>query len=257
MADARSHGLRARDTDRVDACTLLDSAHAAGELSDGEHAERTAKALAAKTFGELDVVLEDLQIPANLVNSPVVRPRRRGPSTRWKVAAAIVLAAALLGAFAGCVSRVAAPKPDLPDPTTGQGLASFVEAYKDHFGDTKADEITLFPTYVVIERRPEDPAAARDGYYRYDGGFHTTGDAPRSPGTDIIDLSVLDLKKIAGLLAGAPRSAGVPNGRISHVIIAHGKDGGPTVTVYVADGPKSGYFMVTATGEPIRINPPS
>ncbi|QVI22366.1 DUF1707 domain-containing protein [Nocardia tengchongensis] len=130
MADARSHGLRARDTDRVDACTLLDSAHVAGELTDGEHADRTAKALAAKTFGELDAVLEDLQIPANLVNSPVVRPRRRGPSTRWKVAAAIVLAAALLGAFAGCVSRVAAPKPDLPDPTTGQGLASFVEAYK-------------------------------------------------------------------------------------------------------------------------------
>lgn len=257
MADARSRGVRARDTDRVDACTLLDSARDAGELTDAEHAHRTSKAMAAKTFGDLDAVLDDLQIPANLVNSPVVRANRRGPSARWKVAAAIVVAAALLGVFAGCVSRVAAPKPDLPDPTTGQGLASFVEAYKDHFGDTEADEITLFPTYVVIERRPADPAAPRDDYYRYDGGFRTIGDIPRSPGTDIVDLSVLDLKKIAGLLAGAPQSAGVPNGRISHVTIAHGKDGGPTVTVHVADGPKSGYLKVTATGEPIMINLPS
>ncbi|MFD7846722.1 DUF1707 domain-containing protein [Nocardia sp. NPDC059764] len=257
MADARSRGVRARDTDRVDACTLLDSARDAGELTEAEHAHRTAKAMAAKTFGDLDAVLDDLQIPANLVNSPVVRANRRGPSARWKVAAAIVVAAALLGAFAGCVSRVAAPKPDLPDPTTGQGLASFVEAYKDHFGDTEADEVTLFPTYAVIERRPADPNAPRDDYYRYDGSFRSTGDIPRSPGTDIIDLSVLDLKKIAGLLAGAPKSAGVPNGRISHIIIGRGKDGGPMVTVYAVDGATSGYIKVTATGEPIMLNWPS
>lgn len=256
MADARSQGLRARDTDRVDACTLLDAAHAAGELTAAEHAQRTEKAMAAKTFGELDAVLDDLQIPANLVNSPVVRANRRGPSTRLRVAAVIVLAAAVLGAFAGCVSRTAAPKPALPDPTTGPGLASFVEAYKDHFGDTKADQVLLYPTYVVVQRR-KDSTSSRDDSIRYDGSFHTGGDAARSPGVDIFDMSALDVRKLAELLAGAPQTLGLPNGRISHVEIAHGADSGPVVSIYVADENRSGYLTVTAKGEPTGIYPPS
>ncbi|MGW5230036.1 DUF1707 SHOCT-like domain-containing protein [Nocardia niigatensis] len=256
MADARFQGLRARDTDRVDACTLLDTARDGGELTASEHADRTAKAMAAKTFGELDAVLDDLQIPANLVNSPVVRANRRGPSTRMRVAAAIVVAAALLGAFAGCVSRTTASAPAIPDPTTGPGMASFVAAYQDHFGDTRADQVLLYPTYVIIERR-KDPSAPRDAHIRYDGDFHAYDDIARSPGVDIFDMSVLDLKKIAALLAGAPQSAGVPNGRISHVEIARGADGNPVVTVYVDDGSQHGYFQVTATGEPMAIYPPS
>ncbi|MGV9836186.1 DUF1707 SHOCT-like domain-containing protein [Nocardia niigatensis] len=256
MADARFQGLRARDTDRVDACTLLDTARDGGELTASEHADRTAKAMAAKTFGELDAVLDDLQIPADLVNSPVVRANRRGPSTRMRVAAAIVVAAALLGAFAGCVSRTTASAPAIPDPTTGPGMASFVAAYQDHFGDTRADQVLLYPTYVIIERR-KDPSAPRDAHIRYDGDFHAYDDIARSPGVDIFDMSVLDLKKIAALLAGAPQSAGVPNGRISHVEIARGADGNPVVTVYVDDGSQHGYFQVTATGEPMAIYPPS
>ncbi|MGW4243739.1 DUF1707 SHOCT-like domain-containing protein [Nocardia sp. NPDC004722] len=256
MADARSQGLRARDSDRVDACALLDAARDAGELTAGEHAQRTAKAMAATTFGELDPVLSDLQIPRNLVNSPVVRANRRGPSTRWKVAAAILVAAAVLGAFAGCVSRSAAPKPALPDPTTGQGLASFVAAYKGHFGDTHADQVLLYPTYVTVQRRP-DPSAARDASIRYDGSFHNENDVARSPGTDLFDLAALDLPKIAALLAGAPQSAGVPSGKIGHIEIARGTDGNPVVTVYVADGSRQGYFKVTAKGEPMAIYPPS
>ncbi|APA95178.1 DUF1707 SHOCT-like domain-containing protein [Nocardia seriolae] len=254
MADA--HGLRARDSDRVDACALLDAARESGELTADEHAGRTAKAMAAKTFGELDAVLSDLQIPRNLFNAPVVRPSRRGPSTRWRVAAAIMVAAALLGAFAGCVSRTAAPKPELPDPTTGPGLASFVAAYQDHFGDTEADQVLLYPEYVLIERR-RDPASSRDAYIRYDGAFHDNSDTPRSPGTDIFDLAALDIPKLAALFAGAPRSAGVPDGRISHIEIARGGDGSPVVTVHVDDGSRSGHFVVTAKGEPMEIVPPS
>ncbi|GAB0102490.1 DUF1707 domain-containing protein [Nocardia sp. JMUB6875] len=256
MADARSQGLRARDTDRVDACTLLDAAHAAGELTAAEHTQRTSKAMAAKTFGDLDAVLDDLQIPANLVNSPVVRANRRGPSTRMRVAAVIVLAAAVLGAFAGCVSRTVAPKPELPDPTTGPGLASFVEAYQDHFGDTKADQVLLYPGYVLVQRR-KDNSASRDDYIRYDGTFHSSGDVARSAGQDAVDLTSLDVHKLAELLAGAPQTLGLQNGRISHVEIAHGPDGNPVVSIYVADEGRSGYLTVTAKGEPTAIYPPS
>ncbi|MFE3191210.1 DUF1707 domain-containing protein [Nocardia sp. NPDC059240] len=254
MADTRSQGLRARDSDRVDACSLLDAAHELGELSAVEHTQRTAKAMAATTFGELDAVLSDLQIPRNLVNSPVVRANRRGPSTRWRVAAAILVAAAVLGAFAGCVSRTAAPKPPLPDPTTGQGLASFVAAYKGHYGDTKADQVLLFPTYAIIARRKD--ASARDASIRYDGTFQSWSDTPRSPDMDVFDMALLDLPKLAALLAGAPQTLGLAGDRISHVEIAHGADGNPVVSIYVGENGKSGYLTVTAQGEPVAVYPP-
>ncbi|MVU80151.1 DUF1707 domain-containing protein [Nocardia sp. ET3-3] len=256
MADARNQELRARDTDRVDACSMLDAARESGELTSDEHAERTAKAMAAKTFGEIDAILSDLQIPRNLVNSPVVRANRRGPSTRMRVAAAIVVAAALLGAFAGCVSRTTAPEPPLPDPTTGAGLASFVEAYKEHFGDTRVDQVLLYPSYVVIERR-EDPTSGSDTSIHYDGSFRAGGDAARPKGPDTFDLSTLDIPTLAGLFAGAPRTLGMPNGRIAHVEISHGADGNPEVSIHVEDGTKSGYLTVTAKGEPRSINPPA
>ncbi|WP_405486851.1 DUF1707 domain-containing protein [Nocardia sp. NBC_00511] len=259
MTDMRSQLLRARDSDRVDACTLLDAARDSGELSADEHAQRTSKAMAAKLFGELDDVLRDLQIPRNLVNSPVVRPDRRTPSTRWRLAVIVLAVAAVVGGFAGCVAHTAAPKPPLPDPTTGAGLASFVAAYQAHFGDTKADQVLLFPTYVMVDRR-STPDTGRDASIRYDGGFSNFSDSARSSGEDTFDLAALDLRKLAALLAGAPESAGVPGGQIAHIGIERGADGGPEVSVYVdAAGGQSrgGWFKVTAKGEPIAIYPPS
>ncbi|AYF77574.1 hypothetical protein D7D52_31405 [Nocardia yunnanensis] len=114
----------------------------------------------------------------------------------------------------------------------------------------------LFPTHVVVQRRP-NPTAQRDAYIRYDGVFHDYNDVARSPGVDRFDLAALDLPRIAALLAGAPQSAGVPGGKIGHIEIARGTDGAPVVSVYVAEGSTSGWFRVTAKGEPMAIYPPS
>ncbi|WP_433716770.1 DUF397 domain-containing protein [Nocardia sp. CA-084685] len=68
-----------------------------GQLTEDEHAARTAKAMSAKSFGELDAVVGDLQIPDNLVDAPVVRVDRRRPR-RWLAPVAVIGAAAVLGA---------------------------------------------------------------------------------------------------------------------------------------------------------------
>ncbi|WP_228781520.1 hypothetical protein [Nocardia abscessus] len=54
----------------------MDRARADGQLSEEEHdaltelAARTATAVRAESFGELDALIGDLQIPEELVNAP-------------------------------------------------------------------------------------------------------------------------------------------------------------------------------------------
>jgi hypothetical protein len=55
--------LLAADEDRNAAVNLLSDAYAQGRLSSAELEQRTGKALAARTYGELDAVLEGLQRP--------------------------------------------------------------------------------------------------------------------------------------------------------------------------------------------------
>lgn len=61
--------LLAADEDRNAAVNLLSDAYAQGRLSSAELEQRTGQALAARTYGELDAVLEGLQRPVR--NHPV------------------------------------------------------------------------------------------------------------------------------------------------------------------------------------------
>lgn len=253
MADYRNQGLRARDADRVDACALLDTARAEGELTEAEHARRTAAAMQARTFGDLDKLIDDLQIPANLVGSALIRPQRRNDLRRWQIAIAAVCVATVVGALGGCVARDTVSKPDMPDATTGAGLASFVAAYRDHFGDGSVDQAALFPGYVSIERA--SGKEGREDRYYYDGAFRGSGDSSRSSDVRSLDLSTLDLPKLAALFAGAPSSVGVPEGAITHVLIEHKADKDPTVAIYAGNGSRSGYLLVSVQGEPIAVYP--
>ncbi|MRH93155.1 DUF1707 domain-containing protein [Nocardia sp. SYP-A9097] len=254
MADFRNQGLRARDADRVDACTMLDNARATGELTEAEHAGRTASAMTARTFGDLDKLIGDLQIPKNLVGTPLLRPQRRNELRRWRIVIAAVSIAALVGALGGCIARNTVSKPDIPDPTTGAGLASFIAAYQDHYGDSLADQVSAFPKYVVVDRRVA--GAQRDDYLHYDGSFQRLSDTSRSSGNEQVDLSKLDLPKLAGLLAGAPQTLHLPGGKITHINIECKPGQDPVVSIYVDNGPKSGRLAVTAKGEPVELNLP-
>lgn len=71
----RDRGVRAADSDREAMVELLRHEHAQGRLDEDELQERIERALAARTYGELDVLAADL---------PASEPERRsGPSPGW------------------------------------------------------------------------------------------------------------------------------------------------------------------------------
>ncbi|MFF0488458.1 DUF1707 domain-containing protein [Nocardia sp. NPDC004068] len=254
MAGSRHSTLRVRDTDRVDACALLDAARDDGQLTADEHADRTAKAMRAKTFGDLDALVGDLQIPANLVDAPVVRTDRRGRSRRLPVALGLVVAAGLAGGLVGCVAEKAGPGPSVPDMTSPSGMATVLAAYRDHFGDTMVDEITFYPGYTMIERpRPGDPT--RSERLRYNGTFSTWDDTSRAKDAKAWDLASIDLPRLARICAGAPQTLRGPGASISHIGIersASGQPPEPVVGIYVND---HGWLQASLTGEPLAIHP--
>ncbi|MBF6213541.1 DUF1707 domain-containing protein [Nocardia puris] len=259
MADTAR--LRARDSDRADVCGLLDAALADGQLTAAEHAARTETAMRATSFGQLDPLIADLQIPGDLVNAPVVR----GRGTRWWIPASLLLVVALFGMLVGCVARetgdaVGAPgEPSIPDLTTGAGVAFFLDSHRAEFGDAVADSLSLYPEYASFRRGTGN--TYRD--FRFDGEFGDPESRPgRKPSTPTLDFGATDVDALAPLLAGAARTLGVANGRITHLSFAlpetsRGRTE-PTVRVYVTnDDQASGSLTITLAGEVVEISPPT
>ncbi|MEV5648279.1 DUF1707 domain-containing protein [Nocardia sp. NPDC052254] len=250
-------GLRVRDTDRVDACALLDAARDDGQLTEAEHGTRTAAAMRARTFADLETVIGDLQIPANLVDSPVVRPARRRRARRWVLAAVPVVVAGLIGMLCGWTSSADGPAAGkkLPDMTTAAGIESFLGAYREHFGDLLADEITLHPDSASVHR-PGDGDRSKSERFSYRGKFDHWVTTTREPELEPIDLGKIDIPKLAALVAGAPRTVGAPQAPVTHLAIersTRGYDKVAAVTIYTA-GPHVGYLTVGLDGEPLHIS---
>ena len=93
------HDLRASDADRELVITLLSEAAGDGRLSLSEHAERSERALAARTLGELVRLTSDLTLPSGQpiqlyprrsVTAMFARERRQG---RWVVPSAFPVTA--------------------------------------------------------------------------------------------------------------------------------------------------------------------
>ncbi|WNV75707.1 DUF1707 domain-containing protein [Geodermatophilus sp. DSM 44513] len=91
--------LRAADADRSAVAARLGDQMSAGRLTVAEYDERLARAYAARTYGELAALTEDLPLPAVQARSatPVVRTGCGGGSLEaarrsWAVTAVVVLA---------------------------------------------------------------------------------------------------------------------------------------------------------------------
>ena len=93
------HDLRASDADRELVITLLSEAAGDGRLTLSEHAERSERALAARTLGELVQLTSDLTLPSGQpiqlysrrsVTAMFARERRQG---RWVVPSAFPVTA--------------------------------------------------------------------------------------------------------------------------------------------------------------------
>jgi hypothetical protein len=253
-------GLRARDSDRADACGLLDAALADGQLSASEHASRTATAMKAKTFDELDRLIGDLQIPRRLAASPVVSPRRRRSPRRWVYAAVLVVAAAAVGGIAGAIANSdLGPAKTVPTLTTGAGLHFFLDDYRAEYGDLVADELGLYPEHAVFDR-PASGNSRQSDSYLYDGEFDDWGSpTTRTDDDKSFDLAAVDQIAIAGLLAGAPETLHVPDGAVEIISFRYepgSDDGPPTISIHVKnDAGHTGHMVVGFDGEPFDIYP--
>ena len=253
-------GIRARDSDRADACGMLDAALADGQLSAEEHASRTSTAMRAKTFDELDRLIGDLQIPSRLAASPVVSPRRRRSPRRCVYAAVLVVAAAAVGGIAGAIANSdLGPTKTVPTLTTGAGLHFFLDEYRAEFGDTVADELGLYPAHAVFDR-PAPGNGRQSDPYLYDGEFDDWGSpSTRSDDERSFDLGTVDQVALAGLLAGAPETLHVPDGEVEIVSFRYesgSEDGPPTISIHVEnDAGHTGHMVVGFDGEPFDIYP--
>ncbi|TLF78693.1 DUF1707 domain-containing protein [Nocardia cyriacigeorgica] len=269
----RNDHLRARDTDRVEVCALIDAALRDGQLTEDEHAGRTRSAMRATTFGELNDLIRDLQIPDDLAGSAVLHRDR--PQRRWWIPVAVLAIAAVIGATAGTLrpegssdplavvgveqaeQAEAEPAP-LPSLVTGSGFALFVDSYRREFGDAIADTVTVMPEYAVVQRLK----AGRPVLYRFDAeGFQASGSSTVSWANGRpVDLGAIDLTALAGILRGAPESVRLPGGVVKHLGIEYElsapADAGPVIRIFVGDGDdRTGHMVVDLAAKPVEIFP--
>ncbi|WP_416564121.1 DUF1707 SHOCT-like domain-containing protein [Nocardia testacea] len=264
---AKREQVRARDSDRVEVCALLDAAAADGQLSSGEHSARTRSAMRAKYTAELDALIADLQIPGELAGAAILNRGR--PARPWWVPVALLTAAAALGAVVGLArsgdavdaeeaATEAAVAEAAADLTTGGGLALFVDSYRREFGDTIIDAATVFPDRILFQRldRGEEKA------YEFDGAEftpETSGPSSYSEGRPI-DLADIDLPAVAAVLAGAPATVKLPDGKVGHLGIGYEliapKAAAPVIDIYVGDGgDRTGTVQLALDGTPQEVHP--
>ena len=206
-----SASTRATDNDRVLICRTLDAGLADGQLSGAEHESRVSTAMHAKTVAELRAVVTDLQNDDPLPPPP---PRAGASRTLFRLlvpAAATVLLLILLIALAGNFTSGGADEDD-PDKALGsrgylslRGLTEVVDAIRTDLGTTSVDDLTIYEDYAVVETiDPQAPRLTVSHYY--DGDFRTTSGSSRDPNVPPLDLTTIDLPKLAGIVAGIGRS---------------------------------------------------
>ncbi|TJZ80157.1 DUF1707 domain-containing protein [Rhodococcus oryzae] len=286
---ASRNTTRARDIDRSNTCTLLDAGYGEGQLDFDEHKSRTAAAMSARTLGELESLVTDLQLPTALTDTLTV-PNRPAPPRRGALLAGVAAVVVVVGAVtlvlvnqdgpdpapAAAAPAVAplAPIPPAPpasdkyadvapvviapiDTLTAAGIEQFITKYRAKFGDTLVYDAYFYGDYAGVTRMaPGQPGNEQD--YSFRGGFEPdsvtshTGDEPP------FDLASVDLGALAGHLLGAAESVQVPGGTISHIGMQF-EEGDPTVSIYVNNEKTgaSGYLELSPTGEVTRVSTPS
>jgi DUF1707 SHOCT-like domain len=256
VATPRTPGTRAKDSDRVDICQVLDNALAEGQLSMTEHQQRVDAATEAATLGELQSLVADLQ-PASQVHPFVTSPgRRRGH--RAAIATTVGVAVACVVVVGWLVLRTDGPapassssataeapephvlaaepsaKPETPSTTpddvpavvlaprgqlhTADGMAGLIDAMRKRFGDTMGYELAITPDDAMLAR--PDPADDRSKLvYPYRGGWGDPSGRPKSDTDDLTDLAAFDVPAAAAALQAAPETLKIAPGEVSDTFI--------------------------------------
>ncbi|MFF0816741.1 DUF1707 domain-containing protein [Rhodococcus sp. NPDC003318] len=280
MARPYPSSTRATNADRAAVLTLLEAAYADGQLDVAEHDLRADLLADARTLGDLEALVEDLQdaepprpttsIPGSPAPvDPAARARRFLAGTAGAALVAAIAAFWFVGrdddvpaspapaaAVAGALDAL--PPRVIPTPvlSTAEGFAQFVDDYRAEFGDTVVDELYLHDVHASVTRAlPREPNRQIDYSYRY--GFEPSGDPmTRRIDTPTVDLADVDQAGLARVLAEAPALLNVPGGTISYFSVEPDGRYGPAISVYVGnDFSESGYLTASLAGEVQRAYP--
>lgn len=233
MATRQTAFTRAKDSDRNDTCTVLDSALSDGQLSMEEHRQRVATATTAATLGDLQALVDDLQND----NAPVQLPHLKAPS---KIAVAagsgggLVIRLAMVGVLVllgigigwGLYGNTTSPLSFTSDPGAKSdgipgrvitppkvlqslgGLTGLMEQMRQRFGDTMGYSMVIYPEYAVLYRA--DPTDERRKLsYTYRGGFDDPSTSAKDDDDVLVDLSAFDANAVVEILRGAPETVGL------------------------------------------------
>lgn len=282
---------RAKDSDRDDACRILDQALQDGQLSMTEHQDRISAATRAVTLGDLHELIADLQTENAPVQLAPVQPPLRSQARALLGARAILLAVAIgvpllgVGIALSAVHKTssvlshfvpgASDPGALPDGVAPAvltpprqlhslgGLTGLLDLARQKFGDTLGYRLVVYPDYAVLER-PDPQEGRRVLSYNYRGGWgDPTGSAKGAVTADPVDLSRFDPKATVGILRGAPETLGIKPGDVKSTYLIVGPARNPVVpgslslSVYVSSDYGSGYIQFDGDGTVTRVNYPS
>lgn len=256
VATRRTPGTRARDSDRTDICQVLDSALAEGQLSMEEHRQRVSAATNAATLGQLQSLIDDLQI------STPAQPLATSSSTLRSAPILIAVAAVVLAIFAAvgwavlgnddAPSDTAAPSPSSevpekhvlaaeptttaaePTPTpqepaplvlappgnlhTAEGITRVIDEMRTRFGDTMGYELAIMADEAMLAR-PDPTDDQSKLIYTYERGWGDPSDRPRSDTDDLTDLAAFDIPAAAAALQAAPETLKIAPGDVREAFI--------------------------------------
>lgn len=272
---------RAKDSDRQEACRILDNALNDGEISSEEHRERVSSATKAVTLGELQQVLADLQSERAPAQAPAVKPPLKRSGLGLTIATFVVTVLLGVGIGWGLYGNTTSPldftsdpgaKPDgvaavvLTPPKQLQslgGLTGLLEQTRKRFGDTMGYRLVVYPEYASLDRAdPKDDRRVLNYTYRGGWGDPTTS-AKSSVDSALVDLSKFDVKTAVGIMRGAPETVGIkqPDVKSTYLIVEPATDpitpGAVTLTIYVSSDYGSGYVEFAGDGTVKQVNYPS
>jgi hypothetical protein len=76
---------------------------------------------------------------------------------------------------------------------------------------------------------------------------------PASRSSERVDLGSLDVRRLLANIDTATRTLRVQRGELSHVIVRHVADGGPSVDIYVTNtSDETGSLVTTLGGDIVR-----
>jgi hypothetical protein len=284
LAVGAAAATRAKDSDRQDTCTILDTALTDGELSAEEHRERVSAATKAVTLGDLQALLGDLQTNAAL-QSPALdsRPRSSRLSGWGMLAVAFVVSVLLgMGIGWGLYGNTKSPLDFTTDPGAKPdgvsavvltppiqlhsvgGLTGLLEQMRKRFGSTIGYRLVIYPTYAALDR-PDPSDDRRVLAYTYRGGWgDPTSSAKNSTDGPVpVDLSKFDVTAAVGIIRGAPETLRMKQSDVktTYLIVEPATDpttpGALSLSLYVSGDYGSGYIVFAGDGTVKQLNLPT